>query len=109
MLIVSLVTTIAGGLAGGWLVWWYIPDLRPTREGRIATWIVRVLVGSAVGLAALQIYLAIHNDTQNIGGSQSERAASVIAQIVTGVIPVSGILLALAAIVYLLGPVAEDG
>ena len=116
----SILFTVAGVSGGMFAAYKYLPELPATRDGVLAEWVVRGLVGAAAGLAALHIYVAIHDfanatgQTGLEGPSGSSITLSPNADIFIGfaesVLLYSGVLLGLAAAIFLLvAPATKDG
>jgi len=110
---ISIACLVVGFAATVYACARYVPPLAARREGAIATWFVRVLMGSAVAWAALQTYCAIysfaHVDATAgrfppvIGVTRIQILDATVATI----LPLSGLLAAGAAIIYLLSPTDE--
>ena len=87
----------------------FLPPLAETREGAIATWVVRVLFGGAVAWAALQIYFMIHayatygHREQPFPLAGSDKT-EILTSTVESILLLGGLLVGAASVVYLLGP-----
>jgi len=109
----SIIFALGGFAAGVYLTYRFVPPLRDTREGTIASWIVRALTGAALSWAALELYFCIYafanfsptNEFRGpiVNGARTE----ILTETLRSIFLLSGLLLAAAAIVYLLAP-AED-
>jgi hypothetical protein len=115
MLILTIVTTLAGFALGAYATYRYAPALGAGSAGVIAGLIVCGLVGAACGLACLYVYLAIHafvtapaiDDglaAAGIGSGGRSPDADIFTNAVYSIAGQSGVLLAVAAGVYLLAP-----
>jgi ABC-type xylose transport system permease subunit len=103
------ITTLVLGLAAGiFLAVRFLPPLADGRDGQIATWVVRVLIGCAVAWAAEQIYFGIHTyATGNIreaAESASFDKSSVLTGTVQSILLIDSLLIGFAGAIYLLGP-----
>jgi hypothetical protein len=103
--IASLVVGLGGGV---YLAAAFLPPLARTREGAIATWIVRVLFGCAVAWTCFEIYSTVHAYV-NLGHTESirslgERRSEILTGMVQSVLLLGSLLVGSASIVYLLAP-----
>jgi hypothetical protein len=114
MLWLAVVVTAAGlalGLLGAHRL---LPVPATDGEGRLADWCVRVLIGAACGLAALYIYIAIHDfaSIQSASGitgpggapNALNPRADIFISAAESILYYSGVLLALATVIYYLAP-----
>jgi hypothetical protein len=109
-------TTLAGilfvvvpFLVGLWLAARFEPALADTREGRIATWVVRILAGAALAVIVVEIYLTVetlHQADFYDGHNQDLRGLTIGNSMSTALFE-AGLLLAAAAGVHLLAPSAD--
>jgi hypothetical protein len=106
--IASLVLGLAGGVYAAIR---FLPPLASTREGTMATWVVRLLFGCAVAWTAQEIYVAVHqyaylgSDT-GLGSIGSTRA-EILKSTVESTLLLGSLLVGSASIVYLLAPADE--
>jgi hypothetical protein len=106
---VLTIASLLVGLAGGvYLAASYLPPLAQTREGAIATWVVRILFGCAVAWTCLQIYSTVHafvylGHFEGVGGA-IERRSNILTDAVQSVLLLGSLLVGSASIVYLLAP-----
>jgi hypothetical protein len=102
----TIATLVLGLAAGIYVSARFLPPLAKTREGAIATWTVRVLIGCATAWAAVSIYDMIHayaTDVSREGGFPASLDKSEILKSAVESI----FLIGSAGIIYLLAP-AED-
>ena len=106
----SLALTIAsaavGFVVGAYATYRLAPPLAPAGSGRLAALTVCGLVGAAVGLAAMNVYLAIEA-WRFASGAEAQLAGLARVSVVDSLVfalAQSGVLLALAAVVHLLTP-----
>ena len=109
-----------GGFAlGSYATYRYAPPLAQARGSTVVGLIVCLLVGAAVGLACMYIYIAIHGLIREPalrtplgeGNAQSASAspdASIFVDAVFNIATESGLLLAVAVGLYLLGSPTGD-
>jgi hypothetical protein len=111
--LLSIIFSLGGFAAGVYLTYRFVPPLRGTREGTIASWIVRVLTGAALSWAALELYFCIYafakfrpNEFRGpvVTGGRTE----ILTHALHSIFLLSGLLLAAAAIVYLLAPAGDE-
>ena len=102
---VSLVLLLGGFGIGVHASWHFLPPLAPDRVGVIASWVVRVLIGLALGFALLQLYHLV-NDLAYVPVGESR--AGVLIGNMLDLVQSSAPLLGFAAVTYLLAPVRED-
>jgi hypothetical protein len=107
----TIACLVLGLAAGIWSARRYLPALAPTREGTIASWVVRCLFGCAVAWAALQIYLAVHAyanlHSDEFFPHSSDNRSEILIEMVQSILLQGGLLLGSAAVVYLLAPPAR--
>jgi hypothetical protein len=112
--LLSIILSLGGFAAGVYLTYRFVPPLRDTREGTIASWIVRVLIGAALSWAALELYFCIYafanfSRTNEFRGPIVNGArTAILTQTVHSIFLLSGLLLAAAAIVYFLAPAGDE-
>jgi hypothetical protein len=86
----------------------FLPPLAETREGAIATWTVRALVGGATAWTALALYDLIHayvTSTQREGSMPvTIDKAEVLQTTVQSILLLDSLLIGAAGIIYLLAP-----
>ena len=101
--IISLVLGLAGGL---FLAVRFLPPLAPTREGIIATGLVRLLFAFAVSWTCVQIYLAVHAYAvfQPQGAFGVYERSEILTHAVESILMPGAVLVGLAAVVFLLAP-----
>jgi hypothetical protein len=107
MTFLALVVILGAVLVGVGATIRFAPPLAPTREGRLLFWIVANLVGAAAGLIADHIWVAARTLDLAPGlasGALPSVTESVIVATLGQILLEGGVLLALAAIVYVLGP-----
>ncbi len=95
-----------------WLAYRYLPALAPTPEGEgraSGSW--WFLVGAATALAALHIYVMIYDLASSnavfTGSASISPDADIVINGVESVLLYSGVLLALAALIFFLAPAPE--
>jgi hypothetical protein len=119
MLALTIVTTLVGFALGAYVTYRYAPALGNAPGSVAVGLIVCGLVGAASGLACMYVYLAIHAfattpalDTglASAGIESGGRSpdASIFTNAVYSIASESGVLLAVAAGVYLLVPTAPE-
>jgi hypothetical protein len=97
-------------LVGLWLAARFEPALADTREGRIATWVVRILVGAALAVIVVQIYLTVETLRQSdlFDGRGPDFRGLTVGNAASSALFDAGLLLAAAAAgVHLLAPSAD--
>jgi hypothetical protein len=109
MLAVTIACLVVGLAVGVYVAFRFLPALASTREGAIAAWLVRVLVGCALAWAAVEIYNAVHSfvylgKEANFGAGLGTTRAEVLIRTVEDILLVDSLLLGFAATVYLLAP-----
>jgi hypothetical protein len=103
--IVAGIVVAGGFLAGYAAARRFVPPLAPTREGRLAWWIVMVLAGASVGVVVDQVWMGIRSLTEIDGGDlQPHLREQIVTSTLGSVLLQGGALLALSAIIYLLAP-----
>ncbi len=111
----SIACLVVGAAGGGYLAARFLPPLAQTREGVIATWVVRTLFAGAVAWTALQLYFMIYGYVNlhheagfpaRISGDKTE----ILTGTVQSILLYSAILVGSASVIYLLAPTdgAED-
>jgi len=118
MLILTVVTALAGFALGAYATYRYAPSLGNAPSSVAAGLIVCGLVGAACGLGCMYVYLAIHAFATSPGldglahGELSSDGGSpdpgIFISAVYSIASQSGVLLAVAAGVYLLAPTAPE-
>lgn len=109
----SIAFVIAGFLAGMYLVYRFAPPLAATREGVIASWIVRTLVGAAFGWTAFHLYLGIYafvNYADNNNGVfpvPNGSRTEILLAVMQPIFSLGGLLIAAATVICLLAPLGE--
>lgn len=116
MLALTIVTALAGFALGAYATYRYAPSLGNAPSSVAVGLIVCGLVGAACGLACMYVYSAIHAfayspgldaltgaELDSSGGSPD---AGIFINAVYSIASQSGVLLAVAAGVYLLAPAA---
>jgi hypothetical protein len=103
---VALVVVIAGFVLGVYAGRRFVPPLAASIQGRIASWIVAALAGAAAGVTVDALWVAARTLTQVSGQPAGPigLAEQVITSTAQQILLQAGALIALAAIVYLLGP-----
>ncbi len=109
----SIACLVVGAVGGGYLAARLLPPLASTREGVIATWIVRVLFGGAVAWIALQFYFMIHGyatSHRDEGFSFDGDNTEILVNAVQQILLYGALLVGSASVIYLLAPTddAED-
>lgn len=83
----------------------WLPNLAEGAAGGVAYFVVCGLLGSALGLIALRLYVMVENLSDGELGSFSDRAGrSIVAAGLAEILFECGALLGVAAIVYLMAP-----
>lgn len=119
MLALTIVTALGGFALGAYATYRYAPSLGNAPSSVAVGLIVCGLVGAACGLACMYVYLAIHAfattpafdtglATAGIGSSGRSPDAAILTNLVYSIASESGVLLAVAAGVYLLAPAAPE-
>jgi hypothetical protein len=119
MLALTIVTALGGFALGTYATYRYAPALGNAPSSVAIGLIVCGLVGAACGLACMYVYLAIHAfvttpafDTglanAGIGSDGRSPDAAILTNVIYSIASESGVLLAVAAGVYLLAPVAPE-
>jgi hypothetical protein len=119
MLALTIVAMLAGFALGAYATYRYAPSLGNAPASVAVGLIVCGLVGAACGLACMYVYLAIHafatspalsTGLTNAGAGLGERSpdAGIFISAVFSIASQPGVLLALAAGVYLLAPSAPE-
>jgi hypothetical protein len=113
MIGLTIAFALGGFALGSYLTYRYAPPLIRIRGSTTVGLVVCALVGAAVGLACMYVYLAIYElihepmltSAASEGGSGSSASpdANIFANAVDSIATQSGVLLALAAGVHLLG------
>jgi hypothetical protein len=102
-----VVAAVGGFAVGAYVTVRYAPALARTREGVVAGLVTCALVGAALGLAAMNVYVTIA-DTRGSAANQVATGADATSVLVHNLIVAlasqNAPLLALAALVYLLAP-----
>jgi hypothetical protein len=108
----TIACLVLGLAAGVWAAAHSLPPLADTREGLIATWLVRGLVGCALAWAAVQIYYTIHAyvnlHSNELFPRSGQNRSEILSLTVQSILLLDGILIGAAAIIYLLAPVGTD-
>jgi hypothetical protein len=104
----TITTLVLGFAAGMYAAISYLPPLAETREGVITTWTVRALIACATAWTAVEIYDLIHAYATFTFQLGNITRAELLNETVHSIFTLSGLLIAAAAIVYLLAP-ADDG
>lgn len=103
-----IVLCALGGFAvGALLTFRYAPPLARTREGVVAAVVVCALVGAAVGLAAMNVYVTIVSIAHlppSAGGNGPDASAELLRSLIVALATETAVLLGLATVVYLLAP-----
>jgi uncharacterized integral membrane protein len=118
MLALTVITALGGFMLGAYLTYRYAPPLAGGAASIALGLVVCALVGAAVGLLCMYIYIAIYelvNQPQlDIGlfGSGSRHSispdANIFVSAVYSIATQSGVLLALAAGIFLLAPASRQ-
>lgn len=114
MLGLTIVTALGGFALGSYLTFRYAPTLAPGPGSVAIGLIVCALVGAATGLACMYVYVAIYEFVREpavnsgllavSGGHEVSPDANIFVGAVFSIATESGVLLALAAGVFLLAP-----
>jgi hypothetical protein len=103
--IVAGVIVAGGFLAGLAAARRFVPPLVPTREGRLAWWIVTILAGASAGVVVDQIWVGVRSLTETNGSDlQPHLHEEIVTSTLGSGLLQGGALLALGAIIYLLAP-----
>jgi hypothetical protein len=119
MLALTIVTTLAGFALGAYATYRYAPALSDAPASVAVGLVVCGLVGAACGLGCLYVYLAIHAfatepslgnglAVAGIGSGGTSPDADIFTNAVYSIASQSGVLLAVAAGVYLLAPSTHE-
>ncbi len=115
MFVLSLVACLMGFGVGVYLTYRFVPTLAATREGSIVSWIVRGLTGAALSWMALQVYFGIYafvNYNGEPGGLPrpvpNGGRTAILAETLESIFLLSGLLIAAATVVHLLGPMEDS-
>jgi len=120
MIGLTIAFALGGFALGAYLAYRYAPPLVRARGSTAVGVVICVLVGAAVGLAFMYVYLAIYVlihagplsgaiSSENGGGPTASPDANIFASAVYSIASQSGVLLALAAGVHLLGSAGASG
>jgi hypothetical protein len=115
MLVLTIVTALAGFALGAYATYRYAPSLGNASSSIVVGLIVCGLVGAACGLACMYVYLAVHSFTATpplqgafagtgIGSGGRSPDSDIFTNAVYSIASECGPLLAIAAGVYLLAP-----
>jgi hypothetical protein len=103
---VPVLIFLAGLNAGVLVCARWLPDLAPGRVGGLAFFVVCGLIGAAVGLIGVHIYLMVEEVGRlPVSGAFSQGVA--VAAGIRGIVIDTGSLLGFAGVVYLLAPPPE--
>ncbi len=110
MLVATIVVTLGGFAAGAFATFRYAPTLAQTPGSVAIGLVICALAGAACGLAAMHVYLAIHEFADGgLAGSglgdeisAPSRDAQTLANAALAIASQSGVLAALATTVFLL-------
>lgn len=117
MLVATIAVTLGGFAAGAYATYRYAPTLAQEPGSVAIGLVICALAGAACALAAMHVYLAIHDfvdagsvgraaiGSDVVGGAISEpsRDAETLANAALAIAVQSGVLAALAATVFVLG------
>ncbi len=120
MIGLTVAFAVGGFALGSYLAYRYAPPLVQARGSTAVGVVICVLVGAAVGLACMYVYLGIYAlihdgpltsaiGDENGGGPTASPDANIFAGAVYSIATQSGVLLALAAGVHLLGSARTAG
>jgi hypothetical protein len=120
MIGLTIAFALGGFALGAYLAYRYAPPLVRARGSTAVGLVICVLVGAAVGLAFMYVYIGIYAlihegpltgviSDEAGGGPTASPDANIFATVVYSVASQSGVLLALAAGVHLLGSAAANG
>lgn len=120
MIGLTIVFALGGFALGSYLAYRYAPPLVSARGSTAVGVVICLLVGAAVALACMYVYLGIHAlvyegpltgaiGDENGGGLAASPDANIFAGTVYSIASQSGVLLALAAGVHLLGSAGVSG
>lgn len=120
MIGLTIAFALGGFVVGSYLAYRYAPPLARARGSTAVGIVICALVGAAVGLACMYIYLGIYAlihegpltgaiSDENGGGPRASPDANIFASTVYSIASQSGVLLALAAGVHLLGSAGVSG
>lgn len=113
MIGLTIAFALGGFALGSYLAYRYAPPLTRARGSTAVGVVICLLVGAAVGLACMYVYLGIHAlvyegpvtaiGDENGGSAAASPDANIFASTVYSIANQSGVLLALAAGLHLLG------
>ncbi len=120
MIGLTIAFALGGFALGSYLAYRYAPPLARARGSTAVGVVICVLVGAAVGLACMYVYLGIYAlihegpltgaiSNENGGGPTASPDANIFAGTVYSIASQSGVLLALAAGLHLLGSAGASG
>jgi hypothetical protein len=120
MIGLTIAFALGGFALGAYLTYRYAPPLLRARGSTVVGLVICALVGAAIGLACMYVYLAIYQlinagpltdalSSENGGGQSASPDANIFAAAVYSIASQSGVLLALAAGVHLLGSAGASG
>jgi hypothetical protein len=120
LLALTIAFALGGFALGAYLTYRYAPPLLRARGSTAVGLVICALVGAAVGLACMYVYLAIYQlinagpltgslNSENGGGPSASPDANIFAAAAYSIASQSGVLLALAAGVHLLGSAGASG
>ncbi|HEY2571498.1 MAG TPA: hypothetical protein VGI27_08490 [Solirubrobacteraceae bacterium] len=120
MLGLTIAFALGGFALGFYLTYRYAPPLVRARGSTAVGIVICVLVGAAVGLACMYVYLTIYQlinagpltgvlNGESGGAPSASPDANIFAAAVYSIASQSGVLLALAAGVHLLGSTGANG
>jgi len=98
---------LGGFAAGAYATFRYAPPLARTRGGVVAAITTCVLVGAAVGLAAMNTYVAIvslGHLPPAASGTGGDASAGIVQSLIVALTTQTAVLLGLAALTYLVAP-----
>lgn len=108
MFAITITSLVVGFAIGVLLAWRFLPPLATTREGVLATWLVRILFGLGISWSCLQVYYAIHSYVSltsreailGLGESRSD----ILSRAVSSILMPGALLVGLSAAIFLLAP-----
>ncbi len=111
MFALTITTLVIGLAAGVYLAIRFLPPLASTREGVVAEWTVRILIGCATGWAASTIYEAVHAYVYLHGNTltpalSNDDTTEILRSTVQNILLVDSLLIGFAGAIYLLAPLA---
>ena len=106
MFALTIVSLVAGFVAGLALAFRFLPPLATTQEGTLVKWLVRLLLALALSWTCVQIYLAIHAYANGVppGIYSAYERSGILTRAVESILMPAAILVGVAAIVFLLAP-----